>query len=95
MYLKQNLDHFLKRRGLTASGLARISDTPKQTIADWLAGASPRDLRAIKRVADALMVSVDILCFSDLKNETASEFEKRIHEINAGQFEVVLRKVKP
>lgn len=79
---------------MTAAALARASSTPKQTLADWLAGASPKDLRAVKRVADALSVSVDALCFVDLQSSNLTEFERRFDEINAGRFEVVLRKIK-
>lgn len=91
MRLKQNLKLLLERKGLTAAGLARISSTPKQTLSDWLAGAAPKDLRAVKRVADALAVTVDRLCFADLTSQDASEFEKRLGDIHAGHYEVILR----
>lgn len=94
MRLKQNLKYLIELKGLTAAGLARLSRTPKQTLADWLMGASPKDLRAVKRVADALTVSVDALCFADLTGQSLTEFERRIDDIHAGHFEVILRKSK-
>jgi transcriptional regulator with XRE-family HTH domain len=94
MNLKKNLKHILETRGLTASALARMSSTPKQTLADWLAGASPKDLSAVKRVADALGVSVDSLCFDFADISKRSVIEQHMDEIHAGQFEVILRKIR-
>lgn len=94
MRLKQNLKHLLELKGITASNLSRISKTPKQTLADWLAGVSPKDLVAVKRVATALNVTVDDLCFGDVDITTTSEIERHLDEIHAGHFEVILRKIK-
>lgn len=94
MRLKQNLRHLIEQRGWTAAALSRLSNTPKQTLADWLAGVSPKDLTAVKRVATALSVTVDDLCFADLPQPSSTEIERYLDEIHAGRFEVVLRRIK-
>lgn len=92
MNLDKNLKMLLDKRGMSVSHLARMSDVPKQTISDWLTGRKPKSLMSLKRVADTLEVTVDYLCFGEDKPKTAIEEFK--NEINAGVFEVVLRRVK-
>ena len=60
----------------------------------WLEGQKPKDIGAVKRVADYLQVSVDHLCFGMDLLPTATEIERHMNEINAGVFEVILRRVK-
>ena len=62
---RKHLRLYLQLRGLTVSALSRQTDVPKQTIADWLAGTRPRNMEHVKRVADALGVSIVILFFGD------------------------------
>lgn len=61
--LKTQLKALLERHTLTAAELARRSGVPKQVLSLWLAGAEPRKLSQLKKVAEVLSVSVDELCF--------------------------------
>jgi len=99
MKLKIILRQLIKAREMTVVGLAKKSKVPIQTIHNWLSGAEPKSLKQVKMVADCLGVSVDYLCFgighngSDEKKES-NPIKEHSEEINAGIFEVVLRKVK-
>lgn len=92
MKLKTNLRLFLAKRDLTAAQLSRATLVPKATVSDWLAGASPKNLSQLKKVADYLSCSVDDLCFGN--PEKPVQIEHLQDQINLGNFEVVLRKIK-
>lgn len=61
--LKYELKSLLERKGLRVSDLARATGVPKQSLCDWLAGASPRKLEHLRAVAVFLGVTIDELCF--------------------------------
>lgn len=75
------------------AGLARATGIAPQTLNNWRAGQEPRSISQLKRVADYFEVSLDYLCFGkeSMKKEIIEDFSD---EINAGVFEVVLRRVK-
>lgn len=90
--IKIILKKLLHEHDLTAAQLARACKIPPQTINNWLSGQEPRNLVQIKAVADYFRVSVDFLVYG--KEEKKDSFEEYKDEINAGTFEVVLRRVK-
>ena len=94
--LHKNLKTLLEREGMTASQLARVTKVPNSTIANWLSGLEPRNLIQLKKIAEYFDVTVDFLLYGNKritqrKNSLISEFDE---EINAGVFEVVLRRIK-
>lgn len=98
--IKTILKKLLHEQDITAAQLARATKIPPQTINNWLSGQEPRSLNQIKTVADYFEISVDHLvygldikesCLKENSNRTIVQFEE---EINAGVFEVVLRRVK-
>lgn len=98
--IKTILKNLLHENDLTAAQLARATKIPPQTINNWLSGQEPRSLNQIKAVADHFGISVDYLvygssikksCLKENLIEPIAQFEE---EINAGVFEVVLRRVK-
>lgn len=93
MELKSVLRRIIRAKGLSVAGLARGSKVPVQTLHGWLQGVEPKSIRQLKAVADHLGVDLDYLCFG-IKPESESKIEKFEDEINAGVFEVVLRRVK-
>lgn len=95
MNLKNQLKLLMERNFLTMTTLSQKSGVPKSTLSDWLGGSAPRDLRKLKKVAEALGTTVDHLCWG--KGLHADEKEKIIkyeNEIDCGIFEVVLRRPK-
>lgn len=94
MNLRNQLKLYLEYNNINATVLAKKSKVPRSTIQDWLTTDSgSKDLEKLKKVADVLATTVDDLCFGN-GIRTESSFREYESEINAGLFEVVLRKVK-
>lgn len=98
MNLKKQLRYFLELRELSASQLARKASVPKQSVSGWLSGSNPRDVKQIKRVADALDTSVDCLLFGDgqdLERQKITELDALLGDSwISGLFEVRFRRIK-
>lgn len=92
--LKITLKSLLQREALTAAQLSRKLKVPPQTINNWLSGQAPRNLEQIKKVCDFFKVSSDYLLFGLTEEKQAQPLDDYLEEINAGTFEVVLRRVK-
>src|ERR1700733_10748750 len=78
MNLKNQLRYFLDQREISASQLAKRAKVPKQSLSGWLSGSNPRDVRQVKRVADALGVTIGHLLFGsggDLGKQRVTELE--------------------
>lgn len=92
MELKTILKKLIKDKGITITALSKATKVPLQTIHGWLQGSEPKSLRQVKKVADHLDVDLDYLCFGiEPKKTNFNDFRE---EINAGVFEVVLRRIK-
>lgn len=91
MDLSKNLKLLLKERGMKITSLSQKTGVPTQTLHNWLSGMEPRSLNQVHKVASFLDVTIDELCFGRSKKEkqSISQFKD---EINAGIFEVILRK---
>lgn len=95
MKLKHILKKLIHERGITITHLARESGVAQQTLHNWMSGTEPRSLTQVKRVADYFEVSVDYICFGINEEKlTKPDVQQYWEEINAGVFEVVLRRVK-
>ncbi len=92
MVLKTILKKLISDKGITITALSRATKVPLQTLHGWLQGSEPKSLKQVKKVADHFEVDLDYLCFGIEQN--AKNFEDFRNEINAGTFEVVLRRVK-
>ena len=95
MRLSKQLKALLHEQDITVAQVARKAGVSAKTIYNWLGGQSPKDIEAVKKVADHLNVSLDYLCYGISKTEKPSHIEQHLDKINAGIFEVVLRRVKP
>jgi transcriptional regulator with XRE-family HTH domain len=91
MKLDRKLKRLLAEYDINISQLARATDVPRQTIDNWLSGQEPRSLSQVKIVADYFDISIDELCFGSRNQKTIEDYGD---EINAGVFEVVLRRIK-
>ena len=65
MKLRNTLERYLKKSGLTASALAEKAGVPKATLLGWLAGKAPRDFNQLRSVARFIGTSIDALVFDD------------------------------
>jgi transcriptional regulator with XRE-family HTH domain len=61
--LQHVLRRLMKERKLTFKRLAATSGVKDSTLKDWANGVAPRDLEAVRKVAVALGVSFEFLCF--------------------------------
>jgi transcriptional regulator with XRE-family HTH domain len=93
MELSKILKKLFQERGITITHVAKKTGIAQQTIHNWLSGTEPRSLTQVKKVADYFDVSVDYLCFG-IRPNIKPTFEEFNEEINAGVFEVVLRRIK-
>ena len=92
MRLKEQLESLIEEHGINTSKLAKLTGIPNSTISDWLGGSNPKNITQVKKVANYFNISVDYLCFGEPQRaENINEYKD---EINAGVFEVVLRRVK-
>ena len=80
----------MAQKNIRAAGLARSVKLPATTISNWLAGQKPRDIEQIRIVAEYFDVSIEYLCFG--KENKKTKIEENMDLINAGVFEVLLRR---
>ena len=92
MELKTILKKLIIEKGITITALSKKTKIPLQTLHGWLHGSEPKNLRQVKKVADFFGVDLDYFCFGiEPKKINITDYKD---EINAGVFEVVLRRVK-
>lgn len=85
------LKKLLYEYDINISQLSRATKVPRQTIDNWLSGQEPRSIAQVKKVADYFDLSIDEICFGT--KPTKPQIEEYTDEINAGVYEVVLRRV--
>lgn len=90
-----NLKKLLQDSRITASKLSRETGVPTTTISNWLAGQSPKNIKQIYQVSRFFNVSIEELVFG-VKPEIGGQnvLAKLDSEIKAGNFEVILRRIK-
>lgn len=98
MTLKKQLRFYLNQKDITASQLAKRSSVPKQSMSDWLSGSNPRNITQVKKVADALGVTIDHLMFGEGEGKTSDKSLDIETILNdqwiSGLFEIKFRRVK-
>lgn len=85
------LKKLIKEKGITIASLSRSTKVPLQTLHGWLQGNEPRNIRQVKKVADYFEVDINQLCFGLELQKTIIQDLQNV--INAGIYEVVLRKI--
>lgn len=91
--LRSNLKKLLYEKDMTVAQLSRATKIPPQTLNNWLSGQEPRKVDQLKVVSNYFKISLDELLFGESKI-LASPITEYSDEINAGVYEVVLRKIK-
>ena len=94
MVLATQLKSLIKSKSITVAGLSKQTGIPAKTLYSWLQNQSPRNLNQLKSVADYFGVTLEFLLFNEQPKKEINSFEHYSEEINAGQFEVILRKIK-
>ena len=83
---KSQLRHYLEASGMNASQLSRKSGVPRQTVANWLMGMTPKNITQIKKVADVFKVSLDQLLFG--KADPEGPRGQSVPDISNRRFEI-------
>lgn len=94
MNLKAQLKVYLEERGMTAAELARKSGVSKQVLSAWLAGAKPKNIDQLKKVSEALRVSIDHLAFGNGNSDSTNALELAESHWEWGLFEVRFRRIR-
>lgn len=84
----------MTRERLSLVNLAKVSKVPKQTLHNWLCGAEPKSLDQVRAVCLVFDMSIEELCYGENSPTLRKNLTEYEEEINAGIFEVVLRRVK-
>lgn len=92
--LQETLRKLISSNGITITHLSRATKVPLQTMHGWLQGVAPKNISQVKKVADYFKITIDELCFGTKVKSDKDFLNKFENEINAGVFEVVLRRVK-
>lgn len=93
--LKEVLKSKISERGIGVPTLAKHTGISRQTIANWMEGQKPQNIEQVKAVADYFGLTVDEICFGPKPQAPLvieSAIEKHMSDINAGIFEVILRR---
>ena len=90
MILSEQLKKLMSESEINQSELSRATNIPVQTLHNWLCGSQPKSIKQLKLVADYFDVSIDLLCFG---GKRSLDFANYKEDINAGLYEVILRKV--
>jgi transcriptional regulator with XRE-family HTH domain len=94
MQLSKILKKLMSDKDLKASQLSRATGVPAQTLHNWLSGQKPRDIDQVKMVAEHFQISLDYLLYGINEKIEKLSFEQYQNEINAGVFEVILKKIR-
>ena len=92
--LASKLKKLLKEQDLTVAQLSRATKVPAQTLNNWLSGLEPRSMGQVKSVAHFFKITLDELAYGEIKIKDENKLNQYSDEINAGIFEVVLRRKK-
>ncbi len=89
--LDKQLKLLLSKGDISVAQLGRATGVPSKTIYGWTTGTAPKDINQVKKLASFFKVSLDSILFGEID---AQELQLFFPEINAGVYEVILRKVQ-
>ncbi len=93
MKLSSTLNSLCKKRRITLSELARRAGVPKQTLHNWTLGRRSVNPDQLKKVAQALEVSVHYLLYGD-QDPFETPNEEILKEIFSGDVRVTLHRIE-
>lgn len=91
MLLNKKLKEVLEMKALKLTELSELSGVSLSTLHGWINGAEPKTIAQLKKVSEALNVSLDYLCFG---SDELTILESINNELSIGEYEIVLRKIK-
>lgn len=94
MVLASQLRKLLNKYDLSVAKLSRATGVTQKTLHSWIDGNQPKDLNAVRKVADYFDVSLDYLIFNINRHEKKISIEDLKEEISLGVLELIVRKPK-
>ena len=67
MHISKNLEKYLKEANITLNEFSKRISLSPSTIHGWLNGVPPKNLNDLKKVADYFNITLDELCFGEVK----------------------------
>lgn len=98
MNFSKNLKHHMKRNGLTLKDLAILLNVSQSTVHGWLNGVPPKNIPVVQKLARALNLSIEELCFneSEAKASAPGHIETNlVLTIGDQSFKLILKKHDP
>jgi len=90
MNIAKNLEKYLKAEDISLNEFSkRISISPS-TIHGWLNGVPPKNLNDLKKVAEYFNVTLDELCFGEVKKGHETNI---VITIGDDSYKILLKKV--
>lgn len=77
----RNLTALMKDRALRITDVAALAQVSKSVVHGWMTGTNPRDLRAVKRLADALNVQFSELLIGETERLSSNNTDLRFENI--------------
>lgn len=81
------------KRGWSLSRLAKESKVPVTTLHGWVSGRSRPDIKQLKKVSEALKVSIHQLCFGE-PDPHEPLGEETLKELFSGDLRVTIHKIE-
>lgn len=90
MKLAKNLERYLKTDELTLNEFAKRVSLSPSTIHGWLNGVHPKNLNDLKKVAEYFNITLDELCFGEVKKGHETNIVISIGDDN---YKILLKRV--
>lgn len=89
------LTRLVKEKRMTVKELSKATGIAVSTLHEWSSGRTPRDPVQVKKVADALGVSLNKLLFDEPDLQEAVNLTQILKEdVFSGVFQIDIRRVK-
>jgi transcriptional regulator with XRE-family HTH domain len=90
MNVAMNLTKYIKDANISLNEFSqRVSISPS-TIHGWLNGVPPKNINDLKKIAEYFNVSLDELCFGDVKKSNETNV---VISIGSDSYKVILKRV--
>ena len=90
MKIAKNLEKYLKLDGITLNEFSKRVSISPSTIHGWLNGVPPKNLNDLKKVADYFNITLDELCFGEVKRGHETNI---VISIGEDSYKILLKKM--
>lgn len=90
MKIAKNLEKYLKADEITLNEFSKRVSISPSTIHGWLNGVPPKKLSDLKKVADYFNITLDELCFGEVKKGHETNI---VISIGEDSYKILLKKM--